>query len=602
MIYSSQLNKTLKLLITATLALLISSNLAANTNMAAVAMPDKHSAQVAKAVLQKGGNAVDAAVAAGFVLAVTYPEAGNLGGGGFMTLFTPNLTPQPLFNQTSAPSDITVQSNSSTLPVHFLDYREKAPMAAFRDMYLDENKKVVPYQSLVGYKASGVPGTVMGLWQAHQKFGSLPWAELLKPAIDFAENGFKVSPQLQNRSQWFKSWIADKSPVELNYSQYFSGLTIGKQFVQPELAQTLKRIAQLGVDDFYKGKTAEFIVKQMQKPKNNEHKGIITMQDLASYQAVWRKPVIARWQGRHVVSAPPPSSGGVAIAQLLKMKQHLNNQYQIALKKAQNEGVPSQVVKAHFYAELSKRVYADRAHYLGDSDFVTVPIEQLISDRYIQQRAKEVNLEQISDSEEMKPGKIESPETTHFSIVDANGNAVSNTYTLNMPFGSGVVVEGAGFLMNDEMDDFSTKPGVANVFGVVGGTANEIAPEKRMLSSMSPTIVLNEGKVEIVVGTPGGSTIITSVFQTIVNLVEEGLTAQQAVDETRVHHQLLPKNQIAYNPELPEEVKQELELMGYSLKKNNYMGDVQLIYKNKNTLNAASDKRGEGVSMVFSME
>ncbi len=547
-------------------------------NQAAVAMPDQYSAQVAQEVLVNGGNAVDAAVASAFVLAVTYPEAGNLGGGGFMTLFAPSLQSDKTKNRA----------------VHFLDYREKAPKAATKNMYLDEKQQVIPYQSLVGYKASGVPGTVMGFWQAHQRFGSLPWATLLQPAIQFAEQGFKVSPQLESRSQWFKGWIADKSPQPLNFNDYFANLKTGQVFKQPELAQTLKRIAKLGVKDFYTGKTAKLLVSQMQ-----QNGGLITLEDLQNYQAKWRKPVVANWKERTIVSAPPPSSGGIAIVQLLKMQALLEQKLQKAIETAVKEGIPPQVIKTHFYAELEKRVYADRAHFLGDSDFVDVPISTLISDNYIQQRSQGVLFDGISISEEIKPGKIESPETTHFSIVDANGNAVSNTYTLNMPFGSGVVIERAGFLMNDQMDDFSTKPGVANVFGVVGGSANAIAPEKRMLSSMSPTIVLKDNQVEMVVGTPGGSTIITSVFQTIVNVVEEGMNAQQAVDAPRVHHQLLPKDQIAYNPKLSGLVKEALQAMGYTLKKNNYMGDVQLILKTQQGWQAASDYRGEGVSKVF---
>lgn len=539
---------------------------------AAYAMPDQYSATTVEAILNKGGNAIDAAVAAGFVLAVTYPEAGNLGGGGFMSLFM-------------------ADKNEHSQQKLFLDYREKAPLAASQDMYLDKDKNVIPYKSLVGYQASGVPGTVMGLWKAHQRFGVLEWSALLKPAIQYAEKGFTVSPQLENRSQWFAGWIVDKSPVKLNFNDYFANLKIGQNFRQPELASTLKRIAKNGVQEFYQGHTAELIVKQMQQAD-----GLITLQDLARYQAIWREPVIGEWLGREIVSAPPPSSGGIAIVQLLKLKALLQPKLDFAIKEAASQGIDAQVVKTHFYAELEKRVYADRAHYLGDSDFIDVPVEQLISDNYLKQRSLGVLMDEISESESMKPGKIEIPETTHFSIIDHRGNAVSNTYTLNMPFGNGVVIEGAGFLMNDEMDDFSTKPGVANVFGVVGGTANAIAPEKRMLSSMSPTIVLKGGEVEMVVGTPGGSTIITSVFQTIVNVVEEAMDAQQAVDAPRVHHQLLPKNQIAYNPELPEAVKDELLAMGYSLKKNNYMGDVQLIIKTDSGYEAAADYRGEGVA------
>ena len=552
-----------------------------NSATAAVAMPDQYSAHVAKQTLMAGGNAVDAAVAAGFVLAVTYPEAGNLGGGGFMTLFTPTLHD----NDHAA-------ENASTM--HFLDYREKAPKAAYRDLYLDKNNQVIPYRSLVGYQASGVPGTVMGLWQAHQRFGTLPWQQLLTPAIALAKNGFEVSEQLAGTAHWFQNWIADKSPEPLNFTQYFGALKTGAHFKQPELANTLQRIALKGADEFYNGKTAQALVAQMQA-----HKGLITLADLNAYQAKWREPVVGEWQGRTIVSAPPPSSGGVAIVQLLKMQQQLQTQLDNALAQAAKEGVSAQVIKTHFYAELQKRVYADRAYFLGDPDFVQVPVKTLISDAYLAKRSRSVLMDEISDSESMRHGKIETPETTHFSIMDGQGNAVSNTYTLNMPFGSGVVISGAGFLMNDQMDDFSTKPGVANVFGVVGGKANEIAPEKRMLSSMSPTLVLKDNQVEMVVGTPGGSTIITSVFQTILNVAKEGMSAQQAVDAPRVHHQLLPKNQIAYNPDLPAQTKSALTLMGYTLKKNHYMGDVQLILKQSNNVSAASDQRGRGVSEVF---
>lgn len=562
--------------------LLTSSALAGSNDRstAAIAMPDRFSAQTAKEVLQQGGNAVDAAVAAGFVLAVTYPEAGNLGGGGFMTLFTPTFeSPESL--------------KTDNLAVHFLDYREKAPKSAFRDLYLDKDKNVIPYRSLVGYQASGVPGTVMGLWQAHQRFGSLPWKQLLQPAVHYAEQGFEVSEQLEGTAQWFQNWIADKSADPLNFSDFFGDLKAGTVFKQPALAKTLTRIAELGVDDFYQGETARYLVEEMQK-----HNGLITLDDLQNYEAKWREPVTGKWQGRTIVSAPPPSSGGIAIIQLLKMKQQLQPQFEQALIQAKKEGVPEQAVKAHFYAELEKRAYADRAHFLGDPDFINVPVKRLLADDYLAKRSKNVRMDAVSNSETMRHGKIETPETTHFSIMDASGNAVSNTYTLNMPFGSGVVIPKAGFLMNDEMDDFSTKPGAANVFGVVGGKANEVAPEKRMLSSMSPTLVLNGNKVEMVVGTPGGSTIITSVFQTIVNVIEEGMSAQQAVDATRVHHQLLPKDQIDYHPDLAEETKVALELMGYTLKQNNYMGDVQLIL-NQEKISAASDRRGRGVSEVF---
>lgn len=549
-----------------------------STSQAAVAMPDSYSAEVARKVLLSGGNAVDASVAAAFVLAVTYPEAGNLGGGGFMTLYTD-------------------EAASSQKQAYFLDYREKAPKAAFRDMYLNAKKAVIPYKSLVGYQASGVPGTVMGLWAAHQRFGKLPWASLVQPAIVLAEKGFVVPKDLEKVARWYQKWIANKSTVPLNFKRYFGELKTGRLFKQPELAATLKRIAQTGPYDFYFGQTAQLIVKEMQSQD-----GLITLDDLAHYEVKWRQPVQADWKGYQVVSAPPPSSGGVAIVQLLKMKEILENQYQDALLSMDKAGVPPQATRAHFYAELSKRVYADRAQYLGDPDFIKVPTKKLISNAYLRKRAADVLMDEISETQTIKPGLAESTDTTHFSVVDAQGNAVSNTYTLNMPFGSGVVVSKAGFLMNDEMDDFSTKPGVANVFGVVGGKANEIAPEKRMLSSMSPTILVKNGAVEMVVGTPGGSSIITSVFQTIVNVIDRHLSPQRAVDAPRVHHQLLPKDVIMYHPDLSTETKQALRLMGYQLKRNNYLGDVQLIVRQHGKLQAASDVRGRGVSKVFSVQ
>ncbi|PLA74118.1 gamma-glutamyltransferase [Hydrogenovibrio sp. SC-1] len=541
----------------------------AANKQAAVAMPDQYSAEVAQHVLASGGHAVDATVAAAFVLAVTYPEAGNLGGGGFMTLV------------------------DKSLP-YFLDYREKAPQKAHRELYLDAKKQPIPYRSLIGHQASGVPGTVMGMWQAHQKFGRLPWADLLRPAINLAEKGFKIPADLVKKANWYQSYLSKKSDKPLNFKRYFGGLKSGELFVQSELADTLKRIAKSGPFDFYFGKTAELILAEMQA-----HNGLISKQDLTRYEAKWRQPIVATWRGRQVISAPPPSSGGVALVQLLKMSQILQNDFQEAVINGEKADFPEAAIRAHFYAELSKRVYADRSEYLGDPDFVKVPVSILTSDAYSLKRVESVSLETISETEDIRPGLAESHDTTHFSIVDGDGNAVSNTYTLNMPFGNGVVVTGAGFLMNNEMDDFSTKPGVPNLFGVIGGEANEIAPEKRMLSSMSPSVVMKDQQVEIVVGTPGGSSIITSVFQTLVNLVERDMSPQQAVDATRVHHQLWPKNLIQYNPELEASTKDALTIMGYQLKRSSYLGDVQLITKQYGLLQAASDSRGRGVARVF---
>lgn len=390
----------------------------------AYAMPDTYSAQVVENIFAKGGNAVDAAVAAGFMLAVTFPEAGNLGGGGFMTL---------AFGEGKAKQ------------AAFLDYREMAPQAAFKDLYLDDKGEVIPYKSLVGYAASGVPGTVMGLWQAHQKFGSLSWQALLQPAIEKAQQGFIVPQSLAETAEWYQKWVADKSKQPLNFQQFFGKLEAGKKFVQPELAATLQRLAKEGAVEFYQGKTAKLLAQQYQQKG-----GLITQKDLENYQAKWRQPISIDWFAQQVVSAPPPSSGGIAIAQLLKMYQLLEPKYRDAIADAELAGVHKQAVQAHFYAELAKRVYADRAKHLGDSDFYPVPIQALTDKTYLRDRASQVNFQEISVTEKMQPGKFESPETTHFSIIDPYGNAVSNTYTLNMPFGNGVVIEGAGFLMNNE--------------------------------------------------------------------------------------------------------------------------------------------------------
>ncbi|WP_319557284.1 gamma-glutamyltransferase [Thiomicrorhabdus sp.] len=556
-----------------------------HAGQAALAMPDSYSAEAVEKVLLSGGNAVDAAVAGGFVLAVTYPEAGNLGGGGFMTLFMQ-------------------EKNHSAAQAYFLDYRETAPGSASRDMYLDGKGEVIPFASLVGAKASGVPGTVMGLWQAHRRFGKLSWKQLLQPAIDLAQNGFIVDPALQEHSLWYQSWVADKSDEELNFDHYFGNLQSGERFRQPELAQTLRRIAESGADDFYRGRTAELIVESM-RARN----GLIDSKDLAGYQVKWRQPIRFDWNGYQVISAPPPSSGGIALGQLLQMYSILKPQYLKAQETARRNLQDLVALKTHFFAEMEKRVYADRAEYLGDSDFVAVPVKSLLSSAYLQKRAAEVNLQKISDSETVKPGLAESPETTHFSIVDSDGNAVSNTYTLNMPFGNGVVIEGGGFLMNDEMDDFSTKPGVANVFGVTGGHANEIVPGKRMLSSMSPTLVLDGERVKAVVGTPGGSSIITSVFQVLVNSLDSAVTkemdgemsAQQAVDALRVHHQLWPKDRIDYHPELSPQTEAALKAKGYKLRLNNYLGDVQFLLRKDDEWQAASDYRGRGQAKVFTL-
>jgi len=524
----------------------------------AVASPDEYGAKVAADILRKGGNAVDAAVATAFTLAVTYPEAGNIGGGGFMTLF---MDGKP----------------------YFLDYRETAPKAASRNMYLDEKGEVIENMSLVGARAAGVPGTVMGLWDAHEKFGKLPWAELLTPAIVYARNGFKVAE---------KQYMYRQEALELfkgatNFNDYFGSMKVGEVLRQPELAKTLERIASKGADEFYKGETADLLVKQMEQDK-----GLITKQDLAEYKAIWRKPLHVNWRGNTLYTAPLPSSGGVALAQLIGIKE---------LRADDFKGVELNSARyIHLLAEIEKRVFADRADYLGDPQFTKAPVAELTDASYLARRAHEINPTAISPTENIKPG-LEPHQTTHFSIVDKQGNAVSNTYTLNWDYGSGVVVKGAGFLLNDEMDDFSSKPGVANAFGVVGGSANAIEPGKRMLSSMSPSLVTRDGQVTLVLGTPGGSRIFTSIFQVLNNIYDYNLPLKEAVGAQRVHHQLLPKDTIYYDAYAPLTGKpaEELKAMGYKLEDQGWeMGNVQAIKVDGAKLETASDPRGRGVGMV----
>lgn len=531
---------------------------AETTRIAAVAMPDKYGAQVSEEILNAGGNAVDAAIAAGFALAVSFPEAGNIGGGGFML--------------------VHMDGEDA-----FLDYREKAPRAADRDMYLDENGNVVEGASLVGHLAAGVPGSVAGFWEAHRRYGTLPWKDLLAPAIRIAEEGFEVPEKLAG--SYMQSKI-EAYAGKTNFADYFGDMQLGEMHKQPELAATLRRIAEQGTDGFYRGETAELIVAEMERGE-----GLITLEDLTDYEAVWREPIRADWRGYEVVSAPPPSSGGVALIQLLKIRDYVDHYF---------EGVPHNSAQyIHLVAEIEKRVFADRAEFLGDPDFVDSRVAELIDDDYLKRRALEIRPDEISM--DVGPGLgLETHDTTHYSVLDKWGNAVSNTYTLNTGFGSGVVVEGAGFLLNNEMDDFSVKPGVPNIYGVVGNKANEIQPGKRMLSSMTPTVLLRDGSVAMVVGTPGGSTIFTSVFQTIMNITDFGMTPLEAVGAPRFHHQLLPPDLIFYGAErpLPEETIQQLGDRGYRTSPRHF-GDVQVIYKDGDTVRAASDPRHRGQARVI---
>ncbi|AIV87736.1 gamma-glutamyltransferase [Burkholderia pseudomallei MSHR5613] len=529
----------------------------------AVAVADKYSADAAEEIFRQGGNAVDAAVAIAFTLAVTYPEAGNIGGGGFMTVY---MGGKP----------------------YFLDYRERAPLAATKDMYLDKDGNVVKGMSLYGDRAVGVPGTVAGMWEAQKRFGKLKWKQVIAPAIRYARDGFVVDEQLAQRGVDASKEFGGKT----NFDQYFSGLKAGATFKQPELAAVLTRIANDGAKDFYDGKTADLIAASMKKGG-----GLITKQDLVQYKAVWRQPVQANWNGYRVITAPPPSSGGIGLVQLLTMK---------ADRKADFDGVALNSPQyVHLIAEIEKRVFADRAQYLGDPDFYKVPVAQLTDAAYIAKRAAEVNPEKPSDTKSVLPGlgtsMPEKAETTHFSVVDKWGNAVSNTYTINGYFGSGVVAEGTGIVLNDEMDDFSAKPGVANMFGVVGSDANAIEPKKRPLSSMSPTVLTKDGKVALVIGTPGGSRIFTSIFQVITNLYDFKMPLKDAVGAMRFHHQLLPPNTIFWEPYHPidGELAKGIEAKGYTLKGQDFSGDIQAIRIDGKTPEAVSDPRGRGVSRVI---
>ena len=527
---------------------------------AAVAAPDQFASRTALAVMGRGGNAVDAAVATAFVLAVTYPEAGNLGGGGFMMIYMKG-------------------------QAAFVDYRETAPAAASRDMYLDDKGEVIKDASTLGARAAGVPGTVAGLWLAHQRFGKRPWRELLQPAIRLARQGFTVPLHMAHRVEE----LLPSYEGSTNFGRYFGHVHGAEVFRQPELAATLTRIAAGGEREFYRGKTSRMLVAQMKKDG-----GLITAKDLADYRAKWREPLVADWRDLKLLTAPLPSSGGFALIELLKMHDALSKQF---------EAVPHNSTQyVHLIAEMEKRVFADRAEYLGDPDFVHVPIQKLIDPDYITRRAAEVRPHDISPVQSVRPGLEEGMHTTHFSILDPAGNAVSNTYTLNEWYGNGEVVEGAGFLLNNEMDDFSIKPGVPNSYGVVGGNANAIAPGKRMLSSMSPTIGLRDGKVALVVGTPGGSTIFTSVFQTMLNLYDFGMTPKEAVSAGRFHHQLLPPDKIIYSVccALPDDTIAGLRAMGYNPQQSRWeFGDVQVITVDRDGIvNAGSDPRGRGVALV----
>jgi len=512
--------------------------------------------QSALAVLEQGGNAVDAAVTAAFSLAVTQPRSGNIGGGGFMLI-----------------------STDKKDEVIAIDYREKAPSRATVDMFLDEKGDADARRSRFSHLAAGVPGTVAGLALALENYGTITLQQAMAPAIRLAEDGFIVTPRfsdgLKLREARLKKWDSSKKIFYKADGSYYEP---GDLFVQRDLAETLKRISASGIDEFYQGKTARLLVEEM-----NRHGGLITLEDMKNYSPIIRKPVQGSYRGYDIYSMSPPSSGGAHVIQILNILEG----YDIAAYGHNSSRT------IHLMAEAMKRAYADRSRYLGDADFVEVPLKGIISKKYAQELREGIDTEHATASDNIAPGKpmvYESDETTHFSIVDKYGNAVSNTYTINFSYGSGIVVDGAGFLLNNEMDDFSSKPGVPNAYGLLGGEANKIEPNKRMLSSMSPTIVKKDGKNFLVTGSPGGSRIITTTLQVIMNVIDHGLNIKSAVTAPRIHHQWLP-DEIRIEEGISPDTISSLVERGHKVVQKSSMGAIQSIMVKDGILYGGADPR-----------
>ena len=460
--------------------------------------------EIGENVLYQGGNAYDAAIAVGFALAVVLPRAGNIGGGGFMVIYDED-------------------SNDT----YSIDYREKAPAASFKDMYLDENGEFDILKSTFGFNAIGIPGTVHGFWSVHQRFGSLPWADLIQPSIVLAERGFIMSDYMADTLNKYSEKMSYYDETRNIFLRNYPNLKKSR-LIQNDLAKTLKRIQKDGVQGFYSGETASLIAKDMK-----ENGGLITKQDLLDYKSVWREPIKGSYRGKTIVTMPPPSSGGIHLIQMLNILENFelsnyeHNSYQYV----------------SLLSETMKYAYADRSKYLGDPDFFEVPISEITAKEYAKSISSSIKELGVLPSSEISPGLYinpESIETTHFSIADKFGNVISNTYTINSAFGSGVTIKGTGILMNNEMDDFSGQPGVPNQFGLLGGVANEIEPAKRPLSSMTPTIVFDEGEPFLAIGSPGGSRIITAVLQIILNVVDFEHSLEKATGSKRIHHQWYP--------------------------------------------------------------
>jgi len=505
-------------------------------------------------IMKQGGNAFDAAIATQLALAVVYPNAGNLGGGGFM---------------------VARLANGQTLA---LDYREMAPSSAHRDMYLDENGEVMKGKSVNGHLSSGVPGTVAGLFES-AKYAKLSFTKLIRPAVDLAEKGFVITAREAGSLNNIQDELNEYNTTPSAF-QKKEPWKAGDTLIQKDLANTLKRIRDKGAKGFYEGRTAQLIVAEMKRGG-----GIIAPDDLKNYKAKWRTPHTFTYKGYTVAGMPMPSSGGTLLHQMLKM--------------VEDKPLPSyeflspQAVQ--LMTEVERRAYADRTEFMGDADFYKVPVSQITSDAYLKERMKDYRPNVAGSSKQTKPGILpkESEETTHLSVIDAQGNAVAVTTTLNNSYGSKTVVGGAGFFLNDEMDDFSVKPGVPNMYGAFGGEANAIAPGKRMLSSMTPTLVLQNDKPFLVVGTPGGTTIPTSVFQTLINIIDFKMSTEDAVYKPKFHHQWLP-DQIDVEKTFPKETRDALEKMGYKINERGSIGRVEVIkVLPGGSFEAVADNRGD---------
>ena len=523
----------------------------------AVVSAREEASKIGVEIMAQGGNAFDAMIATDLALTVCYPNAGNIAGGGFI---------------------VYRLANSET---GSLDYREKAPMAARYDMYLDAEGNVIPGKSTLGGMAVGVPGTVAGLEAIHKKFGSLPWKDLVQPAIDLARNGYRVTKKQQSS---FESKRADFVSMNGDNTFYAQDFKEGDLVQNTALAATLERIAQQGSAGFYQGENAAAMIERIQ-----ETGGIMTREDLLAYQPVWRDPIHFNYKDLDIYTMGPPSSGGICLGQIMKMIEPYNvGQY------SQNSLEAIQIM-----VEAERRSYADRSLYLGDPDFVNIPKDSLLDQAYLAGRMESFDFNQATKSSDISPGTIvweESEETTHYSILDAMGNAVAVTTTLNGSYGSKVFVESGGYFLNNEMDDFSSKPGVPNMFGLIGGKANAIAPQKRMLSAMTPTIVEKGGKLSMIVGTPGGSTIITSVLQTIVNVYEFGMDMQTAVSAPRFHHQWLPDVVVFEPKRFDSTFIEKLQSKGYDIKEEytRIIGRVDAIHlSEENDITTGADPRGD---------